>query len=120
MTATACVRQDALGSHTPHVAEESEAKHTTRETWGATLSTFFFKFVFALTFIVPVLLLKLPTAIIASVIRGLLILGFFSSNLAREQKRKPWKVIIEHIIITLAVLCIAHLVGDWISQTFVE
>ena len=109
-----------MGSHMPHVAEESEAKHTTRGIWGATLSTFFFKFVFALTFIVPVLLLKLPTAIIASVIRGLLILGFFSSNLAREQKRKPWKVIMEHIIITLAVLCIAHLVGDWISQTFVE
>jgi len=77
-----------LGSHTPHVAEESEAKHTTREIWGATLSTFFFKFVFALTFIVPVLLLKLPTAIIASVIWGLLILGFFSFNLAREPKKK--------------------------------
>ena len=106
---------DALGIH---ISEEAEAKHTTREIWEATLSTFFFKLVFALTFIVPVLLLKLSTAIIASVIWGLLLLGFFSFSLAREQKRKPREVIAEHLIIALTVVCIAHLVGDWISLTF--
>jgi len=106
---------DALGIH---ISEEAEAKHTTKEVWEATLSTFFFKFVFALTFIVPVILLELSTAIAASVVWGLLLLGFFSFNLAREQKRKLREVIAEHLIIALAVIFIAHLVGDWISMTF--
>lgn len=106
---------DALGIH---VTEESEARHTTSEVWKATFSTFLFKFVFALTFTIPVLLLELTMAIIASVVWGLLVLGFFSFNLAREQKRRPWKVVVEHLIAALAVVCIAHLVGDWISLTF--
>jgi len=38
--------------------------------------------------------------------------------MAREQKRKPWKVTVEHLIIALAVVCTAYLVGDWISLTF--
>jgi len=106
---------DALGIH---ISEESEAIHTSREVWMATLSTFLFKFSFALTFIAPVMLLELSTAIISSVIWGLLILSLISFNLAKEQKRKSWKVIGEHLIITLAVVSIAHLVGDWISLTF--
>ncbi|MCD6529636.1 hypothetical protein J7L06_05060 [Candidatus Bathyarchaeota archaeon] len=106
---------DALGIH---ISEESEAKHTTREVWEATLSTFFFKFLFALTFIVPVLLLELSIAIGVSIVWGLLLLALFSLNLAREQKRKPREVVAEHLIIALAVVCIAHLVGDWISLTF--
>jgi len=106
---------DALGIH---MSEESEAVHTSREVWIATLSTFFFKFSFALTFIVPVMLLELSTAIIASVFWGLLILSLISLSLAKEQKRKPWKVIGEHLIIALVVVSIAHLVGDWISSTF--
>ncbi len=106
---------DALGIH---VSEESEAKHTAKEVWIATLSTFCFKFIFALTFIIPVLLLELQMAIIASVIWGLLVLGFFSLRIAKEQKRRAWKVIMEHVLIALAVICIAHLIGDWISATF--
>ena len=106
---------DALGIH---VSEESEAKHTAKEVWIATLSTFCFKFIFALTFIIPVLLLELQMAIIASVIWGLLVLGFFSLRIAKEQKRRAWKVIMEHVLIALAVICIAHLIGDWISSTF--
>ena len=106
---------DALGIH---ISEESEGKYTAKEIWEATLSTFFFKFIFALTFIIPVLMLELTIAIIASVIWGLLILGFFSLKMAREQGRGSWSVLVEHVVIALAVVCIAHLVGDWISLTF--
>ena len=47
---------DALGIH---ISEESENRHTTREIWEATMATFASKFVFALSFIVPVLLFEL-------------------------------------------------------------
>jgi VIT1/CCC1 family predicted Fe2+/Mn2+ transporter len=41
---------DALGIH---ISEESENKHTTKEIWESTISTFFSKFIFALTFVIP-------------------------------------------------------------------
>ena len=84
---------DALGIH---ISEESENKHTVKEIWESTIATFLSKFVFALTFIVPVLLFQLSTAIIISVVWGLSLLSIFSFYIAKEQKVNPWKVIIEH------------------------
>ncbi|MDI6886252.1 MAG: hypothetical protein QMD22_07945 [archaeon] len=106
---------DALGIH---VSEESENKHTTKDIWESTLFTFLSKFVFTLTFIVPLLLFQLSTAIIVSVIWGLSLLGLFSFYIAKEQKAKPWNMIIEHLAIALIVIVITHYVGDWVGVTF--
>lgn len=106
---------DALGIH---VSEESEGQHTKKEIWMAGLSTFLAKFVFALTFIIPVLIFKLNLAIIISIIWGLSMLSLLSYNMARTQKTKPWKVITEHLIIALIVIVITHFVGDWIRIKF--
>ncbi len=106
---------DALGIH---ISEESENKHTTKEIWESTISTFLSKFVFALTFIVFLLLFRVSTAIIVSIIWGLSLLGIFSFYIAKEQKAKPWKVVMEHLIIVLVVIVITHCVGDWIGSTF--
>jgi VIT1/CCC1 family predicted Fe2+/Mn2+ transporter len=107
---------DALGIH---ISEESENKHTTKEIWESTIYTFFFKFVFALSFIIPILLLhQLSTAIIVSAIWGLFLLGLFSFLIAREQKANTWKVVMEHLVIALVVIIIAHYVGDMIRIIF--
>jgi VIT1/CCC1 family predicted Fe2+/Mn2+ transporter len=106
---------DALGIH---ISEEAENKHTTKEIWESTISTFFSKFLFALTFIIPILLFKLSTAIVVSIIWGLSILGILSHKIAKEQKVKSLGVIAEHLIIALIVICVTHFVGDWISITF--
>ncbi len=106
---------DALGIH---ISEESENKHTTREIWESTISTFLSKFVFALTFIIPLLSFQLSTAIIVSVIWGLSLLSILSFYIAKEQKAKPWRVIIEHLVIVLVVIVISHHVGDWTRSTF--
>jgi len=106
---------DALGIH---ISEESENKHTAKEIWESTLSTFFSKFIFALIFIIPVLIFELSTAIIVSIIWGLSILGIVSFSIAKEQKRKPWRVIAEHLIIALVVIVVTHYVGYWIGLTF--
>ena len=106
---------DALGIH---VSEESENKHTTGEIWAATLSTFFAKLIFALTFIVPVLLCDLPRAILISVIWGLSMLCLFSYAMAKEQKEKPLKVVLEHLVIALVVITATYYVGNWISRVF--
>ena len=106
---------DALGIH---ISEESENKHTSKEIWKSTFSTFLSKFVFALTFVVPVLLFELSTAIIASIIWGLSILSILSYCIAREQKAKPWKVVLEHLVIALIVISTTHLVGGWVALAF--
>jgi len=106
---------DALGIH---ISEESEIKHTTREIWESTISTFFSKFGIALTFIVPVLLFELPRAIVVSVIWGLSILSILTFTIAREQKVRPWKKIAEHLAVAVTVVVIAHYLGDWISSVF--
>ena len=106
---------DALGIH---ISEESENRHIVKEIWQSTISTFVSKFVFALTFVIPVLLFELSTAIVVSVIWGLLMLSILSFRIAKEQKAKPWKVITEHLIIALVVIVITHYLGDWIASQF--
>ena len=66
---------DALGIH---VSEEAENKHTIKEIWESTISTFLAKFIFALTFIAPMVMFEQATAIIASIIWGLLVLCIMS------------------------------------------
>jgi len=106
---------DALGIH---ISEETEKKHNNKEIWKATLSTFSSKFIFALTFIIPILLFSLQTAIIVSVIWGFLLLSLFSYYIAKDRKVPPYKIILEHLLIAAFVVIITHLVGDFI-RTFI-
>lgn len=107
---------DSLGIH---VSQESEYRKTSKQVWDSTFSTFVTKFIIAITFIIPVLLLKLPTAIIASVIWGMILLGVLSVFIAEEKKEKIWKVVAQHVGIAFAVVIITHFLGEWIALTFV-
>jgi VIT1/CCC1 family predicted Fe2+/Mn2+ transporter len=112
---------DALGIH---VSEEAENKHTmeaenaqtTKQIWVATISTFLAKFLFAMTFVVPVILFTLSTAIIISLIWGLSILSILSYIIAKSQSEPPWKIVGEHLMIAIVVIGITHWVGDWIGK----
>jgi len=65
---------DALGMHVSQESEDASSKSI----WQSTISTLFSKLVFALTFLVPVLLLNLETAVWVSILWGLSVLGLFS------------------------------------------
>lgn len=104
---------DALGIH---ISEESENAHTHREIWVATLATFLTKFIFALSFLVPVLFLDLRAAIIISIAWGMSALSALCYVLAKSQGKSPLKVTVEHLMIAIAVISITHFVGDWISH----
>ena len=108
--ADAC--SDALGIH---VSEEAENVHTAKQIWGSTIATFLSKFLFALTFTIPILWLPLSTAIIVSLLWGMLILAILSYAMAKSQGEAPWKIVGEHIVIALVVIVITHLVGDWVN-----
>ena len=103
---------DAFGIH---VSEEAENKHTQKEIWESTLSTFFSKFIIASSFIIPVLIIELKIAVYVSVIYGLSLLSILSFYIGKEQKRKTWIAIFEHIIIAVVVIITAYYVGHFIK-----
>lgn len=106
---------DALGVH---VSKETEPNAVAREVWEATGFTFLFKFLFALTFIVPILLLPLSTAIVVSIIWGLSILSLLSYKLAQSRGQSRWESLGEHLGVAIAVLIITNTLGHIIANNF--
>ncbi|HID95076.1 MAG TPA: hypothetical protein EYP53_03335 [Candidatus Latescibacteria bacterium] len=103
---------DAMGIH---ISEESENRHSTKEIWESTISTFSSKFLFASTFIIPILLFQLPTAIVVSVIWGLSLITMFSFYMAKQQGVNSFRVVSEHLAIAVLVVVITHYIGDLIG-----
>jgi len=102
---------DALGIH---ISEEAENVHTPAQVWMATLATFLAKFLFAMTFLVPVLLFSLFTAVLISICWGMSILTILSYIIAKTQNEPPWKIIGEHLVIGTLVILLTHWTGHWI------
>lgn len=107
---------DAFGIH---MSQESENEHSDKEILESTLSTFFSKLVFALTFLIPILLLKLQTGVIISVAWGFLLLTILNYNLAIREKLNPFKTIMNHLSIAVIVVIATYLVGKWIAMVFI-
>lgn len=103
---------DAVGIH---VAEESENRHGPKDIWEATFATFVSKFLFAFSFVVPVLVFELRMAILVSILWGLALIITFSCYMASQQGVKSYKVVLEHVAIVLLVIAITHYVGKWIG-----
>lgn len=105
---------DAMGIH---ISEESENKHSTKEIWESTISTFLSKFILALTFIIPLFVFELSKAVSVAVVWGVSLLTVFSFTIARKQKKKVWKVVGEHLVIVSIVILATHYLGHF-CQSF--
>ena len=106
---------DALGIH---LAEEADPATDHEHVWQATITTFITKFVFALSFAIPLLLLPLGPAVIASIVWGMLVIIVLSYFLARSQNESPWLIILEHLGIAILVVVLSHFIGVWVANTF--
>ena len=106
---------DALGIH---LAEEADPDTDHEHVWSATISTFITKFVFAISFAVPLLLLPLGPAVAASIVWGMLVITVLSYFLARSQNESPWLIILEHLGIAILVVVLSHFIGAWVASTF--
>lgn len=113
--AVADAMSDALGIH---LAEESDPDTDHSHVWSATIMTFVTKFVFSISFAVPLLLLPLGPAVIASVIWGLFVIVVLSYFLAVSQGESPLFIIAEHVGIATLVLVFSHYIGLWVAATF--
>ncbi len=113
--AVADAMSDALGIH---LAEEADPSSTTEHIWAATVSTFLNKFVFALSFVVPLLLLPLDLAVMASIAWGMFVIIVLSYFIARVQQASATAVIAEHVGIALLVVVLSHFIGVWVHKAF--
>lgn len=113
--AVADAMSDALGIH---LAEEANPDTDHIHVWAATIVTFLTKFVFSISFAIPLLMLPLDTAVIASVVWGMLVIVVLSYFLARSQDESPLGIIAEHVGIAALVVVFSHYIGVWVAATF--
>lgn len=113
--AVADAMSDALGIH---LAEEANPDTDHAHVWSATIMTFLTKFIFSISFAVPLLLLPLGPAVTASVIWGLVVIVVLSYFLAKSQDEPPLNIIGEHVGIAVLVLVFSHYIGVWVATTF--
>jgi VIT1/CCC1 family predicted Fe2+/Mn2+ transporter len=98
-----------------HVSEESEGAHTRKDIWEATMATFLTKFIFAMTFVVPIWFLALDIAVLVDIIWGFMIMTVFNILLARSQEEKILRVVLEHLTIAIIVVFITYFAGSFLS-----
>lgn len=113
--AVADAMSDALGIH---LAEEANPDSTSEHIWSATFSTFYTKFIVALSFAIPILWLPLDTAVIACMGWGLVVIALLSYFLAKAQQNSVLPVVLEHLGIAVAVIVISHFIGVWVHTAF--
>ncbi len=106
---------DALGIH---IAEEADPATGPQHVWSATITTFITKFVFAISFAIPLLLLPLGPAVLASIAWGMFVIIVLSYYLARSQGEAPLAIILEHLGIAILVIVLSHFIGVWVARTF--
>jgi VIT1/CCC1 family predicted Fe2+/Mn2+ transporter len=106
---------DALGMH---ISEEANRLNKEKQVWESTFSTLLFKFIFASTFIIPILLFSLETAVTISVIWGLMLISVFSFWISKRSKIKAIKAVFQHLIIAIIVIIITHFVGKFSALLF--
>ena len=112
--ALADAMSDALGIH---IAQESNTDTSEKQVWAATFSTFVAKFLTAVSFAIPFVVLATNVAILISIAWGYLIICLLSYRLASDQNMKPLNVIIEHITIATVVIVASHGIGVWVRET---
>ncbi len=113
--AVADAMSDALGIH---LAEEADPNTDHLHVWSATIATFLTKFIFSISFAVPLLLLPLGPAVVVSVIWGLLVIVVLSYFLAKSQDESPLMIIGEHAFIAVLVIVFSHYIGVWVAAHF--
>jgi len=101
-----------------HLAKESEGNFNNKELRQVTISTFLYKFFFALTFLAPVLLLSMPWDIYAAIIWGGIVFIALNYYIAKSNNKKPWPIILEHGLIAVFVIFLSWGVGLLIASLF--
>jgi VIT1/CCC1 family predicted Fe2+/Mn2+ transporter len=105
-----------------HLSEESEveggkSKHTSKEVWLTTIFTFVSVVGIAISFVIPILLFDLGTAILIVIGWGFLLLILLNYYIAKIKNEKPLKLIVEHLLLAVAIILVADWLGTLLAIT---
>jgi VIT1/CCC1 family predicted Fe2+/Mn2+ transporter len=108
---------DAAGMHLAEEAEieNGKAKHVHREVWTTTFFTFIGVAGSVLTFVVPILIFPLKTAVYLAIGWGMLLLVFLNLYTAKVTKENAVKLISEHIFLALFVVFASYWAGTLVA-----
>jgi len=107
---------DAFGVH---LSQEASGDSSTRHVWEATVSTFLSKFIFALTFLIPVYFFNIKYAIIVSSLWGFFLIGFLSILISKGMgKKEKLEVVLEHFVLFLLITFSSYFIGILIDRLF--
>ena len=109
---------DAISLHTSEEAkvEKGNAVYTSKEIWVTTIFAFLAVSGFSATFVIPILILSLKTAVFVAIAWGILLLILLNFYIARIRKGNPIKIISEHIFLAIFVIIVSYLVGNLIAM----
>ena len=98
---------DAFGIH---VSEEAVEK-SHKKVWKTTFYTFISKLFFALTFLIPITIFTLQTAIILSIAYGIILIAIYSWL----NSKKSIYAAFEHISLSIIVIILTYIIGKIIE-----
>ena len=103
---------DSLGMH---ISTEFEKGDSNKGLWEITVATFFSKFIFAISFVIPILIFQLKTAIIISIAWGILLISILSFYIAKKSKHSSFRIILEHLVLAIFVIVITYGLGSFLK-----
>lgn len=106
---------DALGLH---VSEESKGRSSKKSLWQVAAAAFTSKFIFSLTFLIPMIVLPFTYAILMSIVWGIVVVGIVSYSIAKKNKENYIVAVVEHLGITVIVIMLTNCVGYIIRSCF--
>lgn len=102
-----------------HVSEETEGVHTRREVWFSTILSFCSTFFVTIILLLPLLLLSLANAIVASVSMGITIMIFLALFVGRRLghgRKDGVKLVLEYVAMGVIVVIAAFYLGQVASS----
>lgn len=97
-----------------HIYQESEHLNK-KEALTGTITNFFTRFLFGISFIILVELFPLPHVPKAAIIWGMLLLAILTYLVARERNVKPLPEVLKHLLVASVVITVSMMIGHWIG-----
>jgi len=94
-----------------HVHQEAQ-KESVKEVRKTTLTNFGTRIAVVSVFILLVILLPMKAAVPFSIFFGMAVISTISYFIAKEQKAKPYRVVFQHLLITVLVIIGSYLLRE--------
>lgn len=102
---------DALGLYYSSKRQDDGSNY-----WSPILQIFFIKLIVSSTFLIPMIIAPIKIGLIISIIWSLGLLSILSYYVAIYENEKPWKSILKHVSVSIAVILITFYIGNVINN----